>query len=104
MLNIFSANIVHIHLSAHFLQSVNKFLFTLLSCLISHCFHFHAFSSEANIDFKYKSLYLKTFNAADKIISYQIVSKNGLINDLELQKKIEVLYNPDNCKNGSRLG
>ena len=96
MLNIFSANIVHIHLSAPF-STKRKQFFIYFTKLFNKSLivHFHAFSSEANIDYKYKSLYLKTFKAADKIIVLSNSWKNGLINDLGIAKeKIEVLYNP----------
>jgi glycosyltransferase involved in cell wall biosynthesis len=96
ILNIPSANIVHIHLSGP-ISTKRKQVFIKLTKWFKKplIIHFHAFSAEANIDLRYKSLYLRSFNAADKVIVLSESWKQGLIDDLRISSnKIEVLYNP----------
>ena len=96
ILNIPSANIVHIHLSGP-VSTKRKQVFIKLTRWFkkSLIIHYHAFSAAANIDVRYKKRYLKTFTAADTVIVLSNSWKQGLINDLGISpNKIEVLYNP----------
>lgn len=96
ILNISSANIVHIHLSGP-VSTKRKRVFIKLTKWFkkSLIIHFHAFSAKANIDIRHKKLYLKNFIAADTIIVLSESWKQGLVNDLGISpNKIEVLYNP----------
>ena len=96
ILNIPSANIVHIHLSDP-VSTKRKQVFIKLTKWFkkSLIIYYHAFSAAANIDVRYKKRYLKTFTAADTVIVLSNSWKQGLINDLGISpNKIEVLYNP----------
>ena len=96
ILNIPSANIVHIHLSGP-ISTKRKQVFIKLTKWFKKplIIHFHAFSADANIDIRYKKCYLKIFTEADTVIVLSNSWKQGLIDDLGISpNKIEVLYNP----------
>ena len=96
LLNIFTFKIIHVHLSGPS-STKRKLFFINISSFLNRkvIIHFHAFSSESKIDLDYKTLYLKTFNKADKIIVLSNSWKMSLIDDLKIPKnKIDVVYNP----------
>lgn len=94
--NLPSANIVHIHLSGP-VSAKRKQVFIKLTKWLKKplIIHFHAFSVDANIDFRHKKFYLKIFTKADIVIVLSNSWKQGLVNNLGISpNKIKVLYNP----------
>jgi glycosyltransferase involved in cell wall biosynthesis len=93
-----NASLVHIHLSSP-VSGIRKLPFLALAKIykIPIIIHFHAFSSETNIDKNYFKLYKLLFKKANSIIVLSESWKQGLIKDLNLNpSKIEVVYNPCN--------
>lgn len=102
LLNIRSANIVHIHFSEP-MSAFRKSIFFKTAKLFRKIvvLHFHAFSPESTIFGKHKKMYAKMFNGADAIIALSSFWKEQISNIIVEKSQINVIYNP--CPSISEL-
>lgn len=92
---IWSADLVHIHLSEP-PSAIRKSIFLFIAKLARKkvIVHFHAFSSKTTIESKFKAVYRYIFSKADCVIVLSKYWKKAVNKEFHLGDKVRVIYNP----------
>jgi len=95
LINLPSANLVHIHLSEP-TSALRKSIFFRIAKMFNKkiILHFHAFSPDSTIFGKRKELYSKLFNSADIVIVLSSYWKTQVDKIVSNSAKVVVVFNP----------